>query len=80
MKKKQRPDRERAGRTAAPLSGDWALGRRPAPFIIEKPVPYRPELWVLLDAGADRMIALEPTEPGRSPADLAEWAASREFD
>ena len=77
MKQRRRPARERAGRTASAGSGDWVVGRRPAPFVIEKPVPYRPELWVLLDAGADQMIAVETMEAGKSSADLAEWVAGR---
>src|SRR5712691_3903265 len=61
----------------ATTRGDWALGRRPAPFVVEEPAPYRPELLVLLDVGADRMVAIEPVEPGRSPAAVAAWASGR---
>src|SRR6266545_6220717 len=57
--------------------GDWALGRRPAPFVVEEPAPHRPELLVLLDVGADRMIAIEAVEPGSSPAAVAAWASGR---
>jgi len=32
---------------------------------------------VLLDVGADRMIAIEAVEPGRSPAAVAAWASDR---
>ena len=80
MRRRRRPGREpadRAARRAGATRGDWVLGRRPAPFIIEKPAPYRPELRVLLDAGADRMIAFEPVEPDGSARDVAEWAAGK---
>jgi hypothetical protein len=53
------------------------LGRRPAPFVVEEPAPFRPELLVLLDVGADRLIAVEASEPGKSAAALAGWAAEK---
>jgi len=68
---------DRASRTAGATRGEWVLGRRPAPFIIEKPAPYRPELRVLLDTGTDRMIALEPGEPVGSALEFALWAAGK---
>lgn len=77
MTRRRRTGRGPAGRAGAATSGDWVLGRRPAPFVIEKPAPYRPELRLLLDAGADQMIAIEAVESGGSPADLAEWASGK---
>ena len=63
---------------ARPMTrGEWALGRRPAPFVIDEPAPHRPELLVLLDVEADRMIAIEVVEPGGSPAVVAEWASGK---
>ena len=66
-----------AGRARPMTRGEWVLGRRPAPFVIDEPAPYRPELLVLLDVEADRLIAVEPVEPGRSPAVVAEWASGK---
>ena len=80
MKRRARGGRDRAdraSRTAGATRGEWVLGRRPAPFIIEKPAPYRPELRVLLDTGTDRMIALEPGEPVGSALEFALWAAGK---
>lgn len=75
MKRKRRVDRGRAGNTAA--SEDWVLGRRPAPFIVETPAPHRPEMRVLLDAGAERIIAVEVVEAGDSASTVAEWARGK---
>jgi hypothetical protein len=50
------------------------LGRRNAPFLVEKPERHRPELLVLIDVGASRMVALEAVEPGRPASAVAEWA------
>jgi hypothetical protein len=66
-----------AGRVVPLTRGEWALGRRPAPFVVDKPAPFRPELLVLLDVGADRLIAFEVEEPGKTPAAVARWAAEK---
>jgi hypothetical protein len=66
-----------AGRAWPTTGGDWALGRRPAPFVVEAPAPYRPELLMLLDVGAGRLIAVEPVAPGSSPTAVAEWASGK---
>ena len=60
-----------------PARGEWALGRRPAPFVVGEPAPHRPELFVLLDVGADRMVAAEAMEPGKTPGAVAAWAAEK---
>lgn len=61
----------------APGSTSWVLGRRTAPFLVESPVRYRPELLVLIDVGAHRMVALEPVEPGQTAEAVAAWAGPR---
>jgi hypothetical protein len=83
MPRKPRPEAERARRSRSRrrpnvlTTTDWALGQRPAPFIVEQPGPYRPDLLLLMDAGADQVVAIEVAEPGRTPADVAAWAAGR---
>jgi hypothetical protein len=64
-------------RHRGPASTNWALGRRNAPFLVEKPERYRPEMLLLIDVGANWMVALEAVEP-RLPADaVAERAAPK---
>jgi hypothetical protein len=83
MPRKPRPEAERARRSRSrprpnvSRTTDWALGQRPAPFIVEQPQPYRPDLLLLMDAGADQMVAIDVAEPGRTPAEVAAWAAGR---
>ena len=76
MRLKRREGRRRE-KKAPVRSGDWVFGRRPAPFIVERPAPYRPELWFLLDAGGDQMVAMEAKTPGEPPSAVAEWASAR---
>jgi len=59
------------------MTGDWVLGRRPAPFVVDQPQAFRPDLLVLLDAGVDRMIALEVMEPGGGTSDITAWAMGK---
>ena len=66
-----------ARRKRGPASANWVLGRRTAPFVIEKPQPYRPEMLVLLDVGAEWIVATEVVEPGLPADAVAEWAAPR---
>jgi hypothetical protein len=80
MKRRRPASRNRAEPPARPVgetTRDWVLGRGQAPFIVQKPAPYRPELRLMLDAGADRIIAMEPVEPGGSASDVAGWAAGK---
>lgn len=53
------------------------LGRRHSPFLVEGPERFRPEILLLLDAGAGRMIAMEARRPPVEPAAVAEWAEPR---
>lgn len=53
------------------------FGRRPAPFIVEKPTPHRPEVWLLLDAGGDQMVAIDVVTPGDPASVVADWASVR---
>jgi len=68
----------RGGRThRAPASTNWVLGRRNAPFLVEKPKPFRPEMLLLIDVGANWMVAAEAVEP-RLPAEaVAQWAGPK---
>ncbi len=43
--------------------------------MVEQPKRFRPELLVLMDVGADRMVALELVEPGLPAKAVAEWAS-----
>jgi hypothetical protein len=83
MPRKLRPETERARRSRRRLrpnvsrTGDWVLGRSPAPFVVEQPRPYRPDVLLLMDVGADEVVAIAVLEPGRTPAEVAGWAAER---
>ncbi len=61
------------GRDRAP-STSWVLGRRTAPFVVQKPEPFRPEMLLLIDVGASRMVAVEAVEPRLAAEAVAEWA------
>lgn len=66
---------ERGGKRERPRSStSWVLGRRNAPFLVEQPERFRPELLLLIDAGAGRMIAIEAVEPRQAAEAAAEWA------
>jgi hypothetical protein len=45
--------------------------------VVEKPEPHRPELLMLIDVGASRMVALEAVSPGQTAEAVAEWAGSK---
>ena len=77
MTAKRRDTATSRRRTRGPSSANWALGRRSAPFVVEKPQPFRPDLLVLLDVGADWMVAMEAIEPRLAADSVAEWAAGR---
>ena len=73
----KRKDGRGAKGLRAPGSTSWVLGRRSAPFLVEKPERHRPELLVLIDVGASRMVALEAVSPGQTAEAVAEWAGPK---
>jgi hypothetical protein len=50
--------------------GEWVLGRRPAPFVVETPVPYRPDLVLLVEAASGFVIGSEVAKPDAPAARL----------
>jgi hypothetical protein len=66
-----------AGRKRPPASSNWVLGRRNAPFVVDGPERFRPEVLILLDVGADWVVDVEVVEPGRANAAVADWAAEK---
>lgn len=51
--------------------------QRNAPFLVEKPQRFRPEMLVLIEVGANRMVATEAVEPRLSAEAVAEWAGPK---
>jgi hypothetical protein len=77
MTSKRRRPSTKPSRARTTGRADWALGRRSAPFTVEKPRPFRPDALILFDAGEDRVADVEIVLPGRPPDEVADWAASR---
>jgi hypothetical protein len=81
--RRKRPERNRPARArlSRPVEGasrgEWVFGRRPSPFLIEQPVPYRPHLLILLEAETGRLVAMEAVEPASGTPAVAEWVASK---
>ena len=65
--------RRQAGR-AARVDGEWILGRRPAPALVEGPRPHRPDVLLLVDAASGFLFGSEVVEPDASNDDVAAWA------
>jgi len=67
--------RSRSGRrTPRALEGEWVLGRRKAPAVIDADVPYRPDLLLLVDAASGFVFGSEIVEPDATDEAVAEWA------
>jgi hypothetical protein len=66
--------RSRPGRHLPKVEGEWVLGRRKAPAVIDAPVPYRPDLLLLVDAESGFVFGSEIVEPGASDDVVATWA------
>ena len=77
MTGKRRHPPSKTGRAGTTGRADWALGCRSAPFTVEKPSPFRPDVLILVDAGNDRIADVEVANPGMSPEEVAAWAAPR---
>jgi len=83
MARRPEPERSRPARArlsphaGAATVGEWVLGRRPAPFVVEKPAPHRPDLLLLLDPDADRVLAVQPVQPGTGTPAFVKWAAGK---
>lgn len=57
-------------------SEEWIVGRRPAPFLVEKPKPFRPHLILLMDPGLDLAVDTEAVPPDTPADEAARWVAS----
>lgn len=69
------PRRGRSGRhTPRALEGEWVLGRRKAPVVVETPEPHQPDLLLLVDAASGFVIGSEVVEPDASDDAVAAWA------
>ena len=66
------PKAGRQGRQQA-VEGEWVLGRRPAPAVIEAPIPYRPDLVLLVEAASGFVIGSEVVRPDASADEVAAW-------
>jgi hypothetical protein len=53
--------------------GEWVLGRRPAPLVVETPMPHRPDLVLLVDAASGFVIGSEVVKPDASADEVAAW-------
>jgi hypothetical protein len=62
----QRPDAER----------EWIFGRRPAPFLVERPTPRRPHILLLVEAASGVVTASEVIEPDMPDAEVAGWVTA----
>ncbi len=56
--------------------GEWILGRRPAPFVIEQPSPRRPHILLLVEAATGVVTASEVIEPDLADAEVASWVVA----
>jgi len=66
--------RSRSGRrTPRALEGEWVLGRRKAPALIDADVPYQPDLLLLVDAASGFVFGSEIVEPDATDEAVAEW-------
>ena len=66
------PKAGRQGRRKA-VEGEWVLGRRPAPAMVEAPIPYRPDLVLLVEAASGFVIGSEVVKPDASADEVASW-------
>ena len=66
--------RSRSGRHATKAQGEWVLGRRKAPAVIDAPVPYQPHLLLLVDAESGFVFGSEVVKPDASDDVVAAWA------
>jgi hypothetical protein len=74
----KRPARPRAASRSSQrprAEGEWILGRRPAPFVVERPTPRRPHILLLVESATGVVTASEVIEPDMSDADVASWVA-----
>ena len=55
------------------VEGEWVLGRRQAPAVIEAPIPYRPDLVLLVEAASGFVIGSEVVRPDASADEVAAW-------
>ena len=61
--------RQRSGKVA--VEGEWVLGRRRAPIVIEGPTAYRPDLVLVVEAASGFVIASEVVHPEASADEVA---------
>ena len=65
------PDRRQAA------EGEWVLGRRPAPAVVEAPLPYQPDLVLLVEAASGFVIGSDVVKPDASADEVAAWVEDR---
>ncbi|HYN03790.1 MAG TPA: SEC-C domain-containing protein [Vicinamibacteria bacterium] len=61
--------RQRSAKAA--VEGEWVLGRRRAPIVIEGPTAYRPDLVLVVEAASGFVIASEVVHPEASADEVA---------
>jgi len=62
-----------SGVTQAPdvVPGEWVAGRRPGPFRIKEPEPFRPWVAAVVDAATGWLLGVEALDQGSGPAEAA---------
>ena len=69
---------ERPSRATQPpdvVPGEWVAGRRPGPFRVKEPEPFRPWVAVVADAASGWLFGVEPLVQGGGPAEAADAIA-----
>jgi SEC-C motif-containing protein len=64
----------RRPRRAARVPGEWVLGRRRAPAVVERPEPHQPDVLLLVDAASGFVLGSEAVEPDTPNDFVADWA------
>jgi hypothetical protein len=69
--------RSRPGRHLRKVEGEWVLGRRKAPALIDADVPHQPDVLLLVEAGSGFVFGSEIVEPDASDDVVAAWAEGK---
>jgi hypothetical protein len=54
-------------------SEEWVVGRRPAPFTVERPKPFRPDMLLVMDPDSELVVGAEAVAPKTSAKEAARW-------